>query len=109
MTIRDTLQSVYPDSQFTGTRRLGTKHILCRGMNGFVIQNSRTGRVVCTWDPQGVLYANTSVLSPSEKRLVTMVLRVWRDAPPIKWDEWEAYAARMHEQWGHKYALVSTP
>ncbi len=33
MTIRDMLQNAYPDSQFMGTRRLGAKHTLCRGMN----------------------------------------------------------------------------
>lgn len=86
MTIRDTLQSTYPDSQFMGTRQLGTKYTLCRGMSGFFIQNRLTGKIVCTWDSQGILYATTDGLSPYEKRLVTMVLRIWRDAPPIKWD-----------------------
>ena len=109
MTIRDTLQSVYPDSQFMGTRCLGAKYTLCRGMDGFFIQNRLTGKVVCTWDSQGFLYANCSGLSSYEKRLVTMVLRIWRDAPPIKWDTWEAHAVRMHDRWGHEYAHVSTP
>lgn len=108
MTIRDTLQSAYPDTQFTGTRRLGANYTLCRGMDGFVIQNRLTGTVVCTWDSQGFLYANCSGLSSYEKRLVTMVLQIWRDAPPIKWDVWEAHAARMHDRWGHRYAHVST-
>lgn len=107
MTIRDTLQSAYPDSQFTGTRRLGSKYTLCRGMDGFVIQNSLTGKIVCTWDSQGFLYANCSGLSSYEKRLVSMVLRIWRDAPAIKWDAWEAHAASMHDRWGHEYAFVS--
>lgn len=109
MTIRDTLQSAYPDSQFMGTRRLGSKYTLCRGMNGFFIQNRLTGTVVCTWDADGNLYANSSGLSPYEKRLVSMVLRIWRDAPPIKWDIWEAHAVCMHDRWGREYALVSTP
>lgn len=43
MTIRDTLQSAYPDSQFMGTRRLGAKYTLCRWMNRFLIQNRPTG------------------------------------------------------------------
>ena len=106
MTIRDTLQSAYPDSQFMGVRRLGSKYTLCRGMNGFFIQNRLTGTVVCTWDADGNLYANSSGLSPYEKRLVSMVLRIWRDAPPIKW---EAHAVHMHDRWGREYALVSTP
>lgn len=109
MTIRDTLQSAYPDSQFMGTRRLGSKYTLCRGMNGFFIQNRLTGTVVCTWDADGNLYANSSGLSPYEKRLVSTVLQIWRDAPPIKWDIWEAHAVRMHDRWGREYALVSTP
>nr|DAW15516.1 MAG TPA: hypothetical protein [Caudoviricetes sp.] len=109
MTIRDTLQSVYPDSQFMGTRHLGANYTLCRGMNGFVIHNRLTGTVVCTWDSQGFLYANSSGLSSYEKRLVSVILRIWRDAPPIKWNVWGAHAARMHDRWGHEYALVSTP
>lgn len=68
------------------------------------LQNRLTGTVVCTWDADGNLYANSSGLSPYEKRLVSMVLRIWRDAPPIKWDIWEAHAVRMHDRWG-----VSTP
>lgn len=107
MTIRDTLQSAYPDSQFMGTRRLGAKYTLCCGMDGFFIQNRLTGTVVCTWDSQGFLYANCSGLSSYEKRLVTMVLQIWRDAPAIKWGAWEAHAARMHDRWGHEYAFVS--
>jgi hypothetical protein len=55
------------------------------------------------------LYANSSGLSPYEKRLVSMVLRIWRDAPPIKWDIWEAHAVRMHDRWGREFALVSKP
>lgn len=78
MTIRDTLQSAYPDYQFMGTRRLGSKYTLCRGMN----QNRLTGTVVCTWDADGNLYANSSGLSPYEKRLVRMVLMIWRGAHP---------------------------
>lgn len=97
MTIRDTLQSAYPDYQFMGTRRLGSKYTLCRGMNGFFIQNRLTSTVVCTWDADGNLYANSSGLSPYEKRLVRMVLMIWRGAPPIKW---EAHAVRMHDRWG---------
>ena len=108
MTIRDTLQSAYPDSQFMGTRRLGSKYTLCRGMDGLFIQNKLTGKIVCTWDSEGFLYANSSGLSSYEKRLVTTVLQIWRDTPPIKWDAWEAHAARMRERWGHEYALVST-
>lgn len=106
MTIRDTLQSAYLDSQFMGTR---SKYTLCRGMNGVFIQNRLTGTVVCTWDADGNLYANSSGLSPYEKRLITAVLRIWRDAPPIKWDIWEAHAVRMRDRWGREYALVSTP
>lgn len=108
MTIQDTLQSAYPDSQFEGTRRLGATYTLRCGMDGFFIQNRLTGKVVCTWDSEGFLYANSSGLSSYEKRLVTMVLRIWRDAPPIKWDVWKAHADRMYDRWGHEYALVST-
>ena len=109
MTIRSTLQGAYPDFQFMGTRRLGAKYMLCRGMNGFFIQNRLTGTVVCTWDSQGALYANSSGLSPYEKRLITMVLHIWRGIPRIKWDVWEAHAVRMRDRWGCEYALVSTP
>ena len=109
MTIRDTLQSAYPDSQFMGTRRLGAKYALCRGMIGFFIQNRLTGTVVCTWDSQGVLYANSSGLSSYEKRLITMVLHIWRGTPRIKWDMWEARTVCIRDRWGREYALVSTP
>lgn len=109
MTIRDTLQSIYPDSQFTGTRPLGAKYTLRRGMDGFLIRNQLTGKIVCTWDSQGILYANSSGLSPYEKRLITLILRIWRDAPPVNWNAWEAHAVRMRDRWGHEYAHVSTP
>lgn len=109
MTIRDTLQSAYPDSQFMGARRLGARYTLCRGIQGFFIQNRLTGTVVCTWDTDGNLYANSSGLSSYEKRLVTMVLRIWRNAPPIKWGAWDQYAQRITDRWGQQYTLVSAP
>lgn len=40
-----------------------------------MITNSFTGRVVCTWDSDGNLYATTDGLTPYEKALITRVLR----------------------------------
>ena len=40
MTIRTTLTEIYPDGQFMGTRQLGTKYVLSRGMRGYFVSNS---------------------------------------------------------------------
>lgn len=74
MTIRTTLTEIYPDLQFMGTRRLGTKYVLSRGMRGYFVSNRLTGKIVCTWDTDGNLYATTDGLSAYEKRLITMIL-----------------------------------
>lgn len=83
MTIRNTLTEIYPDLQFMGTRQLGTKYVLSRGMRGYFVSNSLTGTVVCTWDTDGNLYATTDGLSSYEKRLITMTLKIWRGTPRI--------------------------
>ena len=109
MTIRDTLTEIYPDLQFMGTRRLGTKYVLSRGMRGYFVSNRLTGKIVCTWDTNGILYATTDGLSPYEKRLITMILKIWRNTPRIQWETWDRYAQRINDRWGHQYVLVSVP
>lgn len=109
MTIRNTLTEIYPDLQFMGTRQLGTKYVLSRGMRGYFVSNSLTGTVVCTWDTDGNLYATTDGLSSYEKRLITMILKIWRGTPRIKWDTWDRHAQRINDRWGRQYALVSVP
>ena len=109
MTIRNTLTGIYPDLQFMGTRQLGTKYVLSRGMRGYFVSNRLTGAVVCTWDTDGNLYATTDGLSSYEKRLITMILTIWRGTPRIKWSTWDRYAQRINDRWGRQYALVSVP
>lgn len=109
MTIRNTLTEIYPDGQFMGTRQLGTKYVLSRGMRGYFVSNSLTGTVVCTWDTDGILYATTDGLSAYEKRLITMIFKIWRDTPRIKWSTWDRHAQRINDRWGRQYALVSVP
>lgn len=109
MTIRNTLTGIYPDGQFMGTRQLGTKYVLSRGMRGYFVSNSLTGEVVCTWDTDGNLYATTDGLSSYEKRLITMILKIWRGTPRIKWSTWDRHAKRINDRWGRQYALVSVP
>lgn len=109
MTIRNTLTEIYPDGQFMGTRQLGTKYVLSRGMRGYFVSNSLTGEVVCTWDTDGILYATTDGLSSYEKRLITMILKIWRGTPRIKWGTWDRHAQRINDRWGRQYALVSVP
>lgn len=109
MTIRNTLTEIYPDGQFMGTRQLGTKYVLSRGMRGYFVSNRLTGTVVCTWDTDGNLYATTDGLSAYEKRLITMILKIWRGTPHIKWNTWDRHAQRINDKWGRQYALVSVP
>jgi len=109
MTIRTTLTEIYSDGQFMGTRQLGTKYVLSRGMRGYFVSNSLTGEVVCTWDTDGILYATTDGLSSYEKRLITMILKIWRGTPRIKWDTWDRHAQSINDRWGRQYALVSVP
>lgn len=109
MTIRNTLTEIYPDLQFMGTRQLGTKYVLSRGTQGYFVSNRLTGTVVCTWDTDGNLYATTDGLSAYEKRLITMILKIWRGTPRIKWSTWDRHAQRINDRWGRQYALVSVP
>lgn len=113
MTIRNTLTGIYPDGQFMGIKQLGTKYVLSRGMRGYVVSNRLTGEVVCTWDTDGILYATTNGLSSYEKRLITMILKIWRGTPfrktRIKWDTWDRHAQRVNDRWGRQYALVIVP
>ena len=109
MTIRNTLTEIYPDLQFMGTRRLGTKYVLSRGMRGYFVSNRLTGKIVCTWDTDGNLYATTDGLSAYEKRLITMILKIWRGTPRIKWNTWDRHARHINDRWGRQYALVSVP
>lgn len=109
MTIENTLLSVYPDQRIYGTRPLGSKYDLREGLQGYMITNRLTARVVCTWDSDGNLYATTDGLTPYEKALITRVLRIWRDTPRILWDTWDSYAAKIQDKWGRQYVLVSVP
>lgn len=109
MAIRNTLTEIYPNLQFMGTRQLGTKYVLSRGMRGYFVSNRLTGTVVCTWDTDGNLYATTDGLSSYEKRLITMILKIWRGTPRIKWDTWDRHVQRINDRWGRQYALVSVP
>ena len=65
MTIRNTLTEIYPDLQFMGTRQLGTKYVLSRGMRGYFVSNRLTGTVVCTWD---LAHATTRIPLPLVNR-----------------------------------------
>lgn len=109
MTINDALLSVYPDQRLYGTRPLGSKYCLSEGMRGYMITNPSTGKVVCTWDSKGYLYATTDGLTPYEKALITRVLRIWRHTPRILWDVWDRHATKIQDKWGRQYALVSVP
>ncbi len=109
MTINDALLSVYPDQRLYGTRPLGSRYFLSEGMRGYMITNSFTGKVVCTWDSDGNLYATTDGLTPYEKALITRVLRMWRHTPRILWDVWDRHATKIQDKWGRQYALVSVP
>lgn len=109
MTIESALQGVYPNQRLYGTRPLGRRYFLSEGMQGYMITNSFTGKVVCTWDSDGNLYAATDGLTPYEKALVTRVLRMWRHTPRILWDTWDRYATKIQDKWGRQYALVSVP
>lgn len=109
MTINDALLSVYPDQRLYGTRPLGSKYCLSEGLRGYMITNSSTGKVVCTWDSKGYLYATTEGLTPYEKALITRVLRIWRHTPRILWDMWDWHATKIQDKWGRQYALVSVP
>ena len=109
MTINDALLSVYPDQRLYGTRPLGSKYCLSEGMRGYMITRTSTGKVVCTWDSKGCLYATTDGLTPYEKALITRVLRIWRHTPRILWDVWDRHATKIQDKWGRQYALVSVP
>lgn len=109
MTINDALLSVYPDQRLYGTRPLGRRYFLSEGMRGYMITNSSTGQVVCTWDSDGNLYATTDGLTPYEKALITRVLRIWRDIQHILWGTWDNHAKLINDKWGRQYALVSVP
>ena len=106
MTINDSLLSVYPDQRLYGTRPLGSRYFLSEGMRGYMITCSLTGKVVCTWDSDGCLYATTDGLTPYEKALITRVLRIWRAATRILWGTWDNNAKRINDKWGRQYALV---
>lgn len=109
MTINGSLLSVYPDQRLYGTRPLGSRYFLSEGMRGYMITNSFTGKVVCTWDSDGNLYATTDGLTPYEKALITRVLRMWRHTPRILWGVWDNHAKRISDKWGRQYTLVSVP
>lgn len=109
MTINDALLSVYPDQRLYGTRQLGSKYCLSEGMRGYMLTRTSTGKIVCTWDRKGNLYAATDGLTPYEKALITRVLRIWRHTPRILWDVWDRNATKIQDKWGRQYALVSVP
>lgn len=109
MTINDALLSVHPDQRLYGTRPLGSKYCLSEGMRGYMITNSSTGKIVCTWNSGGDLYATIDGLTPYEKALITRVLRIWRHTPRILWDVWDRHATKIQDKWGRQYALVSVP
>lgn len=73
------------------------------------MSNRLTGKIVCTWDTNGILYATPDELSPYEKRLITMILKIWRGTPRIKRNTWDRHARRINDRLGHQYALVSVP
>lgn len=109
MTINDALLSVYPDRRLYGTRPLGSKYCLSEGLRGYVITRTSTGKIICTWDSKGYLYATTDGLIPYEKALITRVLRIWWHTPRILWDVWDRHATKIQDKWGRQYALVSVP
>lgn len=109
MTIESALQAIYPDQELWGTRSLGTKYVLSRGMRGYMVTRKSTGKIVCTWDTDGILYATTDGLTPYEKALITRILRMWRDTPRILWDTWDNWATKIQDEWGRQYVLVSVP
>lgn len=74
-----------------------------------IMWDKLTGAVVCTWDTDGILYATTNGLSSYEKRLITMILKIWRGTHRIKWDTWDRHAQRVNDRWGRQYAPVSVP
>lgn len=73
------------------------------------MSNRLTGEVMCTWDTDGILYVTTDGLSSYEKRLITMILKIWRGTPRIKWNTWDRHAQRINDRWGRQYAPVSVP
>lgn len=108
MTINDALLSVYPDQHLYGTRTLGRRYYLSEGMRGYTITNSFTGKVVCTWDEDGVLYATTNGLTPHEKSLITRVLKMWRGTRKILWQNWDTVAV-VSKKLGREFELVGMP
>lgn len=106
MTIESALQEVYPDRRLWGTRRLGEKYVLSEGMRDYMITHRLTGKFICTWDHEGILYATTDGLTPYEKRLVSRVLRMWRGTGPIVWPLFDNHAKRVKAEGGMQ-AFVS--